>query len=73
MIFDTCKCGAEFRVGYNGLHAATDERVAHSEWLAAHASCRVVAQEQEHEIATVSQLNESLDCEWRKLGYRPYE
>ena len=22
MIFDPCKCGAEFRVGYTGLHAA---------------------------------------------------
>lgn len=53
MIVDICKCGAEFHVGYSGLHAATDERFAHSEWLTAHASCRVAAQvqKQKHEMA----------------------
>ena len=39
MIVDTCTCGAEFHAGYSGLHAATDERFAHTEWLAATASC----------------------------------
>lgn len=38
MIVDTCTCGAEFHAGYSGLHAATDERFAHTEWLAAHAA-----------------------------------
>lgn len=54
MIFDICKCGAEFRAAYTGLHASTNERFAHSEWLAAHASCRVVAQEQERKMVTVT-------------------
>ena len=52
MIVDICKCGAGFRVACTGgLHV---ERFAHSEWLAAHASCRVVAQEQERKMVTMT-------------------
>lgn len=56
MIVDTCTCGAEFHAGYSGLHAATDERFAHTEWLAAHAACRGAAADVNDLAAEITRL-----------------
>ena len=41
MISDTCKCGAEFNVEYNGgVHKDSNEDHAHKRWLDAHKGCR---------------------------------